>query len=58
LTNVSWQLQGNLWFNPSSRWAIGAAYWYYDVTTTGARLDRKIYKMKTQGPTLAVVYGW
>ena len=58
-SDFSWQLQGNLWFNPSPRWAIGAGYRYYDVDyDEGSGLDRKIYKVATQGPALAFVYGW
>jgi hypothetical protein len=58
-SDFSWQLQGDLAFQLSPRWALLGGYRYYDVDyDKGLGLDRRVYKIATKGPVVALAYGW
>lgn len=58
-SQLAWQLEGDLWFHLSPRWAISAGYRYIDTDyDKGTGTDRKVWKIVNQGPLLSAVYGW
>jgi hypothetical protein len=58
-SDFTWQLQGDLAFHLSPRWALSGGYRYCDVDyDKGTGLDRKVYKIATSGPVVGFVYAW
>jgi hypothetical protein len=58
-SKLTWQLQGDLWYELSPRWALGAEYRYIDTDyDEGTGTARKVWKVVNQGPGILVVYGW
>jgi hypothetical protein len=58
-SDFTWQLQGELAFHASPRWAVFAGYRHYDVDyDSGSGLDRKVYKIASSGPVVGFGYGW
>lgn len=58
-SKLTWQLEGNLWYGLSQRWALGAGYRYLDTDyDKGTGINRKVWKMVNQGPVISFVYGW
>jgi hypothetical protein len=58
-SDLTWQLEGDLWLHLSPRWALGAGYRYIDTDyDKGSGRDRKVWKMVDKGPVVSAVYGW
>ena len=58
-SKLAWQLMGDVWYELSPRWALGAEYRYIDTDyDKGTGTDRKLWRVVNQGPGILVVYGW
>jgi len=58
-SKLTFQLEGDLWYSLSPRWAVGAGYRYLNIDyDKGTGINRKVWKMVNQGPVISFVYGW
>jgi hypothetical protein len=58
-SKFTWNLEGDLAFNLSERWALGAGWRHFDIDyDKGEGSDRKVFGVAFDGPRAWAAYTW